>query len=1154
MKKPFFWLIFFFHASLVFAQTAGPAATESPAPGPVESSAEAENSGAAPENTAGDAEPDGEAKAESKGMTEAEVFERDVATSSLTELAGWCRILGLSEGGTKEELAARLRSYYRIESPAASGPAGAGPPAGTAETAVDESSEGTAETAEGAPDEKKNLIITIKSARITEYVTVETVNEEYIRLKGDVSVSLQEGDALHTLGADEILYNRTRNFMSASGGVEYTKTEGDTIETFKGEGLTVNLDTWATVFMEGSSERSVTEGANSYRFSGEVISRSGDDSTVLKNAKISNAGNDEAYWSIAASKLWLLPGSDWALFNAVLKVGEIPVLYLPYFYYPADEIVFHPVFGFRSREGTFLQTTTYLMGRPKAESSSEESTITSIMGSGAGMEKKLEGVFLRSTGRKARDETEIRLSLQADAYANLGFYIGSELSIPASGPFGETKFSGGIGISRDIAFAGSAYTPFYPAYDGTSDWHRSNFLFMDVPFRYRFLSEGSISGKWPAISQAAFSWNVPFYSDPYIDNDFLDRSEASDIFTLLLDSTTPDTTINTSSLGSYEWKFNGNIYFDTSAISPYVSGLQISSVSSSLSFDTKENTGDPPPAYLSYPPDRYFFYPKKLTLFSVSAAISGTPLTLGAGGGAVGGVPQTSKTEEEDFSGLEGIVPPWGEKAEPSRETSGEELSPPGISRTAASRVWGGQKLVMDYRINPAAASELQFDYSRWRQQSDIGWDIVSQLYTARADGNLGLTLSENRGIYTTSVRLYGASSWQDYSFIELPDAEAENLRLQAHSINKISSSGEYNLTLRPFYGSEIWGTTNFQYTLRGILTQTRYDRASDSWSWINGSWNKDDIETHRVQANLYAQVMDKTQSLLVSAELPPEESAISGDATLRAWISETNARSRIRKPFEDPFYEPLYLTETFRFHDKISLRQYAVYTPDLSDWTILTTSLSFWELTASFTATRSKNYVLNDNFSDPQSGWHEQSGEESLNPQELRISYNKSISSDTNKTISFGLRVDSGLGFDLQRYTYSKFTFGLGITARINNFLDTTLTSYSENSEVYRYFLDHSDANLPRKDLLKDIVDSFRFDNVELRRGSGFKLKSFKLDLVHHLGDWDATLGMQLSPELDITAKQYRFNTVISFLIQWKPIKEFKTQIDYDKDGFRYK
>ncbi|MDR2143830.1 MAG: hypothetical protein LBP29_05630, partial [Treponema sp.] len=622
---PALWgiVIFFLCASLAAAQTAGPSAQDAgtadlPA-AEAEASAEAagvsaESADESAEASAGDVtgETSAEDAAGGKGMTGAEILERDIATSSLAELADWCRSLGLSEGGTKEELAARLRSHYQIENTAASGETTT-----AEETAEDASDENT-------PEEKRNLIITINSARTTEYITVEAVDEEYVRLKGNVSVSLQDGDTLHVLNADEILYNRTRDFMSASGGVEYVKTEGDTIETFRGEGLTVNLDTWATVFMKGSSERSVSEGVSAYRFAGEIISRSGDDSTVLKKAEISNASNDEAYWSIAASKLWLLPGSDWAVFNAVLKVGEIPVLYLPYFYYPADEIVFHPVFGYRSREGTFLQTTTYLMGRPRARSSSEESTITSIMGSGADMEKKLEGVFLRSTGHKIRDPNEMRLSLQADAYVNLGFYIGSDLTIPASGSFGETSFSGGIGISRDIGVHGTAYTPFYPAYDGTSHWHGSSLFFNNVPFRYRFLSEGSASEKGKAVSQASLSWSIPFYSDPYVNNDFLNRSEDSDIFTLLTNlasppNTTPDTAaISASTLGSYEWKFNGNMTVDTASISPYISELRIPSASSSLSFSTKDTATNPqrmmPHGYsLSNPPDKSFFYPSKLT-------------------------------------------------------------------------------------------------------------------------------------------------------------------------------------------------------------------------------------------------------------------------------------------------------------------------------------------------------------------------------------------------------------------------------------------------------------------------------------------------------------------------------------------------------------
>ena len=116
--------------------------------------------------------------------SEASYIEMDIRTSSLMELAAWCRELGLSEGGTREELAARLRSHYGLPSV-----------------------QGT--------DLGEERIITIESANTTEYFTIEVVDEEYARLRGDVIISLREDNAVHRIKAWEILYNRTRNVLTA---------------------------------------------------------------------------------------------------------------------------------------------------------------------------------------------------------------------------------------------------------------------------------------------------------------------------------------------------------------------------------------------------------------------------------------------------------------------------------------------------------------------------------------------------------------------------------------------------------------------------------------------------------------------------------------------------------------------------------------------------------------------------------------------------------------------------------------------------------------------------------------------------------------------------------------------------------------------------
>jgi hypothetical protein len=191
------------------------------------------------------------------------------------------------------------------------------------------------------------------------------------------------------------------------------------------------------------------------------------------------------------------------------------------------------------------------------------------------------------------------------------------------------------------------------------------------------------------------------------------------------------------------------------------------------------------------------------------------------------------------------------------------------------------------------------------------------------------------------------------------------------------------------------------------------------------------------------------------------------------------------------------------------------------------------------------------------QTGWYVASTLEKLNPQQLQINYNKTLTADINQNFKLGFSVNTGLSFDLQRYTYSKFTFTLRQTTAITNFLDLTMSTNSENNEIFKYFYDHSSStgnqDLAKRSPVDDLLNSFRFDNETLRKKSGFKLKSFNLDLVHHLGDWDATLGIKLFPELDQAKKQYHFNTTVSFLMQWKPVKELKTNIISDKDGFRY-
>jgi len=1119
---------------------------------------------------------------EDKGMDPASVLERDINTATAEELADWCRSLGLSGDGGKEALATRLREYHKL---------GPGPASQTI-------------TVEGE-GEKQPLIITIEYAKTTEYFTVTAVDEEYVRLRGGVSVTIKDGDNLHKIQAEEILYNRTKEMMTASGGVVYVKSDAQQgageETTFRGAGITVNLNNWSTAFMEGVSDRKVGDGTL-YRFSGEVISRSGDDSIVLRKAKITNPEQEEPYWSIDATRLWLLPGNDFAILNAVIKVGEIPILWFPAFFYPGSEVIFRPVLGVRSREGTFVQTTTFILGRPKitgttSTSSEEPSTFSTFMGSNEGMETKREGIFLRSTGRKAVNKDEPNMYLMADAYSNLGYFVGSELLLPPKNRFGQMSFSLGLGVSRDIiqGWGVNGYTPFN--YDGTDNWHYSRFFGNEIsfPLRYRFASTGSVSASGTIARSANLSWNLPLYSDPYIDNDFITkRSMDSNIFDLLKTYNKIDnngTTDNTYLTG-YNWTLNGSLSFATTALNPYVSSLSISSASMSVNFDTKPTVLTVPPiGNLSMPPNQRFFHPSKFTLFNVNASIGGTPLSLGSGTNT------RKRTEREETE----II--WGEPFSPWYEGETEEdensedllaLHPPTFSRTMSSAVLGERRFTLVYQLTPSVSSEAKFNSTGWNDQVDVDWsDWEDQLFTYRVDGSVTLSLTGKQNLYSHSLSVSGTKSGQEYLYMneDLPKyATPENRERAENAIKPMTyfrSNGRYTFTLNPFVQSNVWKSTNLQYNLQGLVYKKEYLTVSGGVEEKEEKfeWTQEKITTNSFQANVRANVMEKQQSFTVTADLPPKKydeekvnrnnrkvPTVRGNLGLAAWISQTNVSSGVEDPFEDPFYNAIDISETFRFPKNVTLTHTMTYIPENQEserkpnpekpgfrtmTTTLNSSQSWGTLSASFRAQRARPYYLDA--TPGQTGWKlKPAGEEEFTPQSLSFRFtpgNLTIKKWTN--VEAGVNMNTDLAFDLMRYTNSNFNFSLSGNIKINKFLDFTITSNSYNKAIYRYFrnmpfFDPVDVEIAgEKNLFVDLFNSFRFDDIEKRRASGFKLSSLDLKLTHYLGDWDAILSINVFPELDKTTQPYVyvFKSTIGFLVKWTPIREFKTDIRYTTD-----
>ena len=300
---------------------------------------------------------------------------KDIGTADYYELLAWCQRLDLDDTGDRASLQSRLYRHYSV-----------------------------------SPDlktkDKPKKRIVIQSASHTEYFTIEEIDEDYIVLQGDVIVEFidEEENVAHTIRAQRITINQTQNLLTATGDIRYTLKRGDEpAEEFKSRRFSFNMENWDGVFIqgEGKTEREVEpEEWITFTYFGESITRLENDTVILENGTLTSSENTrEPYWYIRASKIYVLAPGEWAIQDAVLHVGRVPMFYIPYFFKPGDELFFHPALGYRNREGNFVQTTTYLVGR-KQETGGSLSFLRVTEAETEQYEQVIKGLYLRTRKTK----------------------------------------------------------------------------------------------------------------------------------------------------------------------------------------------------------------------------------------------------------------------------------------------------------------------------------------------------------------------------------------------------------------------------------------------------------------------------------------------------------------------------------------------------------------------------------------------------------------------------------------------------------------------------------------------------------------------------------------------------------------------------------
>ena len=454
----------------------------------------------------------------------------DIAVSNYYELAAMASSYGLSTEGTSEALRSRIYQYLKLSPPENPTPASS---------------------------------MTIESASAFESFTLEGSKDRFIRLTGPITMSIKTDDGFsHKVTADEITFNRDKNVVQARGNVVYVRTGEGRSDEFTGSSIVVDLGSYSGVFLDGAYDLDPTASVQrSLSFHFEKLIRRSSALSMLENAIVTGCDEVPPHYHIRARKVWLFENGDWALSGATLYLGVVPVLWLPFFYYPSDEILFHPVVGYRSREGAFLQTTTYFLGEKKKDSTTS-SSLSLFSQQSTGGEKEVSGIFIRrlqSTGKgtgttntspaaanpSASSATAggnsatagTTLKLLADIYSALGVYIGVAGNLPDR-KSGSLDFSLGFGLSRSLFLESTGYySPFDSANSNASVWNSSNFLGFDLPLRFGLTASYAYK-KTSGPLRLSISFDLPLYSDPYFEQDFYQRNESSGILSALDANTT----------------------------------------------------------------------------------------------------------------------------------------------------------------------------------------------------------------------------------------------------------------------------------------------------------------------------------------------------------------------------------------------------------------------------------------------------------------------------------------------------------------------------------------------------------------------------------------------------------------------------------------
>jgi hypothetical protein len=1027
---------------------------------------------------------------------------------------------------------------------------------------------------------ESRLLAEVQEADSASYVRRESGDE--LELQGNVIISVddEQFSLRHLISADLIIYNQALRQLSAEGNVHYEMAgEAGQQDRFFGEKLLFLLDENETLFVRGEGEAensSDSEAAEiyrrlggeeelDYRFSARFITRTQNNVIIMDEGRISSSrGGEQPYYRIDFDKLWLLSPGEWGVDGARLYVGNIPLLALPFFYLPGNEVLFHPVFVYADARGYGLNTTTYLAGR--RESSESPFSFLQMTDDLQTSGQRPMGIFLQPDNNPLPDTWARRtfetFKLIADLYSARGGSIGlSASALSEEGQNAEILLA--LGFTRELypGLDGLSYTSGYT--DGSGEvypvWHQSYLFGLNIPFR--FILDTRLGWNFGSLS---LDLDLPVYSDPTYLREFTQRSEQMPwdqlLFTGVAQGQSPS--FGTEAMAwSLRMSYTPNV---AESLGPVVSSFRMSNYVSSFTWQISSNDDIPAAnAVAVNSPEDLIYAPSQFQFPSGLTSLSGTLFEYTGGKREV-------EAAAEDADPITGLWPPDAFSSgsgirsrdsgdEDGREPFDQQAADIGIPLPASSGLSLSAPEAPQSGYKPSTGKPLEYRLSYSLTNNHFitalfhGPDEVAGLQSKyfsiqdNAQVNINQNLGLAEGFFVASSQLsYSGAIRRNLGYSSLlTGTEIDSLETSAFAQERqslvISNTATLNF-LQPWYtddrldlvhrlGIRAWQTSRES---DGSLNTRVFDGTAETFS------------AHAASLTYTSAPGDRgiTHRLGVDAVLPPLAVSLNASYAFGSETVDAILASGLNVAGGGVEFEEITASVDFTPAENLKLSAAGGFSIQESRLDQLGFVLSSPRYAGSLDLALRNLLELNGT----KTAWIE-SGADRFTLSSMSHRLNQSFSIGSLGRGELTGSVSASWDHDFVEYTSSVLSFEASLRLFFPRLLLVELSSNSNNTQMYRYFTPYNAAlGLPDRNIISDLFSSFNFFSRQDRQSSPFNLQSCAVDLYHDLGDWMLRVNYRWQPRVvtgDDGQAEFELLNSLSVYLQWLPITELKNEIE---------